>query len=80
MRCRLPNVCSYRYNWKEDEARKQILRTHTTAVSARMLYEIANVSVCVGVCVCVAERVGGVTARLVAGVWEPSSNRVASSL
>ena len=47
MRCRLPNVCSYRYNWKEDEARKQILRTHTTAVSARMLYEIANVSVCV---------------------------------
>jgi hypothetical protein len=33
----------YRYDWKEAEARRQILRTHTTAVSARMLYEIANV-------------------------------------
>lgn len=35
----------YRYNWKEEEARKNILRTHTTAVSARMLYEVANVRV-----------------------------------
>ncbi len=37
-------ACRYRYDWKEDEARKNILRTHTTAVSARMLYEVANVS------------------------------------
>lgn len=34
----------YRYNWKLEEAQKNILRTHTTAVSARMLYELANVS------------------------------------
>lgn len=37
-------LCSYRYDWKREEAEKNILRTHTTAVSARMLYEIANVS------------------------------------
>lgn len=35
----------YRTEWKEEEARKNILRTHTTAVSARMLYALANVSV-----------------------------------
>jgi phenylalanyl-tRNA synthetase alpha chain len=33
----------WRYNWSEDEARKNILRTHTTAVSARMLYKLAQV-------------------------------------
>ena len=32
----------YGYDWKEDEARKNILRTHTTAVSARMLYKLAH--------------------------------------
>lgn len=34
----------YRTEWKREEAMKNLLRTHTTAVSARMLYEIANVS------------------------------------
>ena len=34
----------YRYEWAEGEARKNLLRTHTTAVSARMLYQLANVS------------------------------------
>uniref|UniRef100_A0A1L8DI45 phenylalanine--tRNA ligase n=1 Tax=Nyssomyia neivai TaxID=330878 RepID=A0A1L8DI45_9DIPT len=32
----------YGYDWKLDEAQKNILRTHTTAVSARMLYKLAN--------------------------------------
>eukprot|EP01094_Clydonella_sp_ATCC50884_P007988 TRINITY_DN1725_c0_g1_i1.p1 TRINITY_DN1725_c0_g1~~TRINITY_DN1725_c0_g1_i1.p1 ORF type:complete len:561 (+),score=190.72 TRINITY_DN1725_c0_g1_i1:202-1683(+) len=32
----------WRYNWSEDEARKNIMRTHTTAVSARMLYKLAQ--------------------------------------
>ena len=32
----------YRYDWSEDEARKNILRTHTTAVSSRMLYLLAQ--------------------------------------
>ena len=31
----------WRYDWKESEARKNIMRTHTTAVSARMLYQLA---------------------------------------
>ncbi|ESN91107.1 hypothetical protein HELRODRAFT_90419 [Helobdella robusta] len=31
----------YRYNWSELEASKNIMRTHTTAVSARMLYQLA---------------------------------------
>ncbi|KAG7208281.1 hypothetical protein KM043_014524 [Ampulex compressa] len=30
----------YRYEWKLDEAQKNLLRTHTTAVSARMLYKL----------------------------------------
>jgi phenylalanyl-tRNA synthetase alpha chain len=30
------------YDWDEDEARKTILRTHTTAVSARTLYEMGQ--------------------------------------
>lgn len=32
----------YRYDWKVEEAQKNILRTHTTAVSARMLYQLAQ--------------------------------------
>uniref|UniRef100_A0A3Q3VY00 phenylalanine--tRNA ligase n=1 Tax=Mola mola TaxID=94237 RepID=A0A3Q3VY00_MOLML len=32
----------YKYNWKIEEAQKNILRTHTTAVSARMLYKLAQ--------------------------------------
>lgn len=32
----------YRYRWSEQEARKNILRTHTTAVSSRMLYLLAQ--------------------------------------
>lgn len=32
----------YRYDWSETEAKKNILRTHTTAVSSRMLYLLAR--------------------------------------
>ena len=32
----------YGYEWKIEEAAKNLLRTHTTAVSARMLYKLAN--------------------------------------
>ncbi|CAE7908246.1 farsa-a, partial [Symbiodinium sp. KB8] len=32
----------YGYKWKREEAMKNLLRTHTTAVSSRMLYELAN--------------------------------------
>eukprot|EP00042_Codosiga_hollandica_P053873 m.716108 g.716108 ORF g.716108 m.716108 type:complete len:494 (-) comp58794_c0_seq2:119-1600(-) len=32
----------YHYDWSADEASKNILRTHTTAVSARMLYKLAQ--------------------------------------
>merc|ERR1712183_974568 len=32
----------YGYDWKIEEAKKNLLRTHTTAVSARMLYKLAN--------------------------------------
>ncbi len=32
----------YRYDWKLDEATKNILRTHTTASSSRMLFELAD--------------------------------------
>ncbi|XP_074836296.1 phenylalanine--tRNA ligase alpha subunit isoform X1 [Carettochelys insculpta] len=32
----------YKYDWKLEEARKNILRTHTTAVSARVLYRLAQ--------------------------------------
>ena len=28
----------YEYDWKEAEARKNILRTHTTAISSQMLF------------------------------------------
>jgi phenylalanyl-tRNA synthetase alpha chain len=32
----------YMYDWRLQEAKKNILRTHTTAVSARMLYKLAQ--------------------------------------
>lgn len=32
----------YQYDWKEEEARKNILRTHTTAVSSQMLFKLAQ--------------------------------------
>ena len=32
----------YGYDWKIEEAKKNLLRTHTTAVSARMLYSLAQ--------------------------------------
>jgi phenylalanyl-tRNA synthetase alpha chain len=32
----------YRYDWSKDEAKKNILRTHTTAVSTRMLYQLGQ--------------------------------------
>lgn len=32
----------WRYNWSEDEALSTVLRTHTTAVSSRMLYKLAK--------------------------------------
>ena len=47
----------YQYDWKYEEAQKNLLRTHTTAVSARLLYqlgqqvEVYTVAVCVCVCV-----------------------------
>ncbi|MBN3278093.1 SYFA ligase, partial [Polyodon spathula] len=36
------SICKYKYDWKIEEAQKNILRTHTTAVSARMLYRLAQ--------------------------------------
>lgn len=32
----------YRYDWKIEEAQKNILRTHTTAISSQMLYKLAH--------------------------------------
>lgn len=32
----------YAYDWKREEAEKNLLRTHTTAVSSRMLYALAQ--------------------------------------
>ncbi|CAK55632.1 unnamed protein product (macronuclear) [Paramecium tetraurelia] len=32
----------YQYEWSHEESRKNILRTHTTAVSSKMLYRIAQ--------------------------------------
>lgn len=32
----------YRYDWKREEAEKNILRTHTTACSSRMLYKLSQ--------------------------------------
>lgn len=30
------------YNWSYDEAKKNIFRTHTTAVSSKMLYHLSQ--------------------------------------
>ena len=32
----------YQYDWQREETEKNILRTHTTAVSSRMLYKLAQ--------------------------------------
>lgn len=32
----------YRYPWKEEESLRLVLRTHTTAISARMLHKLAK--------------------------------------
>ena len=32
----------YRYPWAEEQARKLVLRTHTTSISAHMLYKLAQ--------------------------------------
>ncbi|CAG2105904.1 unnamed protein product [Medioppia subpectinata] len=32
----------YQYEWKTEETRKNVLRTHTTAISARMLHDLAQ--------------------------------------
>ena len=32
----------YGYEWSKDESMKNVLRTHTTAVSAKMLYKLAQ--------------------------------------
>lgn len=32
----------WRYPWSKNEAQKNIFRTHTTAVSSRMLYALAK--------------------------------------
>jgi phenylalanyl-tRNA synthetase alpha chain len=32
----------YGYSWKQAESEKNLLRTHTTAVSSRILYRLAN--------------------------------------
>lgn len=32
----------YRYDWKTEEAKKNVLRTHSTAVSSKMLYKAAQ--------------------------------------
>ncbi len=32
----------YGYDWKIEEARKNVMRTHTTAVSARMLFQVGK--------------------------------------
>ncbi|CAN1817841.1 Phenylalanine--tRNA ligase alpha subunit, cytoplasmic [Linum perenne] len=32
----------YSYEWKREEANKNLLRTHTTAISSRMLYKLAQ--------------------------------------
>jgi tRNA synthetases class II core domain (F) len=35
-------LSSWRYAWSLDEAKKNVLRTHTTSVSSRTLYKIAQ--------------------------------------
>jgi len=36
------NSIGWRYDWKFEETKKNILRTHTTAISSRMLYKLAR--------------------------------------
>lgn len=38
----IPMLFSYQYKWELEESKKNILRTHTTAVSTRMLYKLAQ--------------------------------------
>ena len=38
----------YQYDWSEEEALKNLLRTHTTAVSSRMLYKLAETTKATG--------------------------------
>lgn len=38
----MTHISIFSYDWKLEEAQKNLLRTHTTAVSARMLYKLAN--------------------------------------
>ena len=42
--------CRYEYDWSKEEAKKNLLRYHKTAVSARMLYELAKVYYWLYVC------------------------------
>ncbi len=35
-------LLSYQYEWKREEAQKNVLRTHTTAITARQLYLLAQ--------------------------------------
>ncbi|KAH9246576.1 phenylalanine-tRNA ligase, alpha subunit [Batrachochytrium salamandrivorans] len=32
----------YKYDWSLDEAKRNVLRTHTTAISSQLLYKLAN--------------------------------------
>jgi len=32
----------YQYDWKEDIAKQNIMRTHTTAISSQMLYQLSQ--------------------------------------
>ena len=41
-RLRSASQPAYRYDWSEEESRKNLLRTHTTAASSRTLYAIAD--------------------------------------
>jgi len=36
------NSTGYKYEWKESETRRNVLRTHTTAISAQMLYKLSQ--------------------------------------
>ncbi len=43
-------LCRYGSHWKVSEAEKNLLRTHTTAVSSRMLYRCSAHSRHLGPC------------------------------
>ena len=53
------NFNRYKTDWKLEEAKKNILRTHTTAVSTRMLYKLAQ-----QVGMLHAARITGITSSL----------------